>query len=117
MQLEKDVIMNTFKALRVEEHDGTFTRQVKDIPLDTLPDNDVTIRVAYSAINYKDALSATGNRGVTKTLCAPFCNASVAGQASRTWMWMRFCAISETFSARAEEGRDRDRIQVGANDV
>lgn len=35
-----------------------------------------------------------------------------AGRASRTWMLMRFCAISETFSAREEEGRDRDRIQV-----
>jgi acrylyl-CoA reductase (NADPH) len=59
--------MTTFKAFRVEEKDGTFISQIKDVPLDTLPENDVTIRVAYSALNYKDALSATGNRGVTKT--------------------------------------------------
>jgi acrylyl-CoA reductase (NADPH) len=59
--------MSTFKAFRVEEKDGVFTRQVQDVSFDSLPDNTVTIRVAYSALNYKDALSATGNRGVTKT--------------------------------------------------
>ncbi len=35
-------------------------------PLDALPEGDVLIRVAYSSLNYKDALSATGNRGVTR---------------------------------------------------
>jgi acrylyl-CoA reductase (NADPH) len=59
--------MSTFKAFRVEEKDGAFTRQIQAISFDSLPDNAVTIRVAYSALNYKDALSATGNRGVTKT--------------------------------------------------
>ncbi len=37
------------------------------MPFDALPDHDVTVRVRYSALNYKDALSASGNRGVTKT--------------------------------------------------
>lgn len=59
--------MTTFRALRVQEKDGVFTRAIEEIMLETLPDNDVTIRVAYSALNYKDALSATGNKGVTKT--------------------------------------------------
>jgi acrylyl-CoA reductase (NADPH) len=59
--------MSTFKAFRVEEKDGTFVRQLRDISFDTLPANAVTVRVAYSSLNYKDALSATGNRGVTKT--------------------------------------------------
>jgi acrylyl-CoA reductase (NADPH) len=59
--------MSTFRAFRVEEKDGVFTRQIQDISFDTLLDNPITIRVAYSALNYKDALSATGNRGVTKT--------------------------------------------------
>lgn len=34
--------------------------------MDTLPDEDVLIRVACSSLNYKDALSATGNKGVTR---------------------------------------------------
>jgi acrylyl-CoA reductase (NADPH) len=37
------------------------TRTIKD-----LPPGDVIIKVAYSSLNYKDALSATGNPGVTK---------------------------------------------------
>jgi acrylyl-CoA reductase (NADPH) len=59
--------MTTFKAFRVEEKEGKFLQSVQDLTLNDLPDNNVTIRVAYSALNYKDALSATGNRGVTKT--------------------------------------------------
>ncbi len=31
-----------------------------------LPDGDVLVRVKYSSLNYKDVLSATGNRGVTR---------------------------------------------------
>jgi acrylyl-CoA reductase (NADPH) len=59
--------MSTFRAFRVEEKDGAFIRKIQSVSFDALPDNPVTIRVAYSALNYKDALSATGNRGVTKT--------------------------------------------------
>jgi len=58
----------TFKALWIEEtKDGNFTRSVKEIPLSTLPDNDVLIRVHYSSLNYKDGLSAAGNKGVSRT--------------------------------------------------
>lgn len=58
--------MNSFKALVVEESDGTFSRSVRDWNIDKLPENDVLINVKYSSLNYKDALSATGNKGVTK---------------------------------------------------
>ena len=37
------------------------TRKVADLPA-----GDVLIRVAYSSVNYKDALSASGNKGVTR---------------------------------------------------
>jgi len=58
---------STFKALVVSENaNGTFTREIKNCPFDELPDNDVLIRVHYSSLNYKDALSASGNKGVTK---------------------------------------------------
>ncbi|MFN1835075.1 YhdH/YhfP family quinone oxidoreductase [Balneola sp. MJW-20] len=59
--------MNTFKALWVEETEsGSFKREIKDVPLDKLPDHDVLIEVHYSSLNYKDGLSATGNKGVTR---------------------------------------------------
>ncbi|MCW9706951.1 YhdH/YhfP family quinone oxidoreductase [Fodinibius salsisoli] len=60
--------MNTnFKALVVEEtSDGTFQRSVRQWPIKKLPDHEVLINVKYSSLNYKDALSASGNKGVTK---------------------------------------------------
>ena len=59
--------MSTFKALVVEEKsDGSFQRMVKQWPVNNLPDHEVLIEVHYSSLNYKDALSATGNKGVTK---------------------------------------------------
>ena len=55
-----------FKALVVEEINSTFERNIKNKNLSDLPDNDVLIRVHYSSLNYKDALSATGNKGITR---------------------------------------------------
>ena len=57
----------TFKALVVEEADqGRFVRRMVERSTADLPPGDVLVRVAYSSINYKDLLSATGNRGVTR---------------------------------------------------
>lgn len=59
--------MQTFKALRVEEQDeGNFTRQIVERKVSELPEGEVLVRVRYSSLNYKDALSASGNRGVTR---------------------------------------------------
>ena len=56
-----------FKAYVVEESDdGSFYGEVQDKTISELPPGDVTVRVQYSSLNYKDALSATGNRAVTK---------------------------------------------------
>jgi acrylyl-CoA reductase (NADPH) len=56
-----------FQALVVEEaRDGTFVRRIVEKNTDDLPPGDVLVRVQYSSINYKDLLSATGNRGVTR---------------------------------------------------
>lgn len=55
-----------YRALVVSEHDGTFIQTIKEVNTSNLPAGDVLIRVLYSSLNYKDALSATGNKGVTK---------------------------------------------------
>ncbi|GBC63701.1 quinone oxidoreductase [Desulfonema ishimotonii] len=56
-----------FKAMVVEEGENrTFTRQIREKAVEDLPGGDVLVRVQYSSLNYKDALSATGNRGVTR---------------------------------------------------
>jgi len=55
-----------FKALLVEKEGDTFTRSIVERHTDDLPEGDVLIQVQYSSLNYKDALSATGNPGVTR---------------------------------------------------
>ncbi|MBP1652274.1 MAG: acryloyl-CoA reductase [Bacteroidetes bacterium] len=55
-----------FKALQVIEADGKFVLSIVDKLIDNLPPGDVIIKVHYSSLNYKDALSATGNKGVTR---------------------------------------------------
>ena len=56
-----------FRAMVVSEtEDKRFVREIKERTVDDLPEGDVLIKVQYSSLNYKDALSATGNRGVTR---------------------------------------------------
>lgn len=59
-------VPHSFRALRVTVADDAVTRQVSEQAVDDLPDHDVTVRVDHSSLNYKDALSASGNRGVTR---------------------------------------------------
>jgi acrylyl-CoA reductase (NADPH) len=51
---------DTFKAYRIFDDDGKIHGAVVDITLDELPAGDVLIKAAYSSVNYKDALAATG---------------------------------------------------------
>lgn len=55
-----------FRAFVVEEKDGNFIGEVKTKLLSDLPEGDLLIKVQYSSLNYKDALSAIGNKGVTR---------------------------------------------------
>jgi acrylyl-CoA reductase (NADPH) len=57
-----------FRAMVVHEiTKGQFVRWIEDRSLADLPQGDVLIRVHYTSLNYKDALSASGHRGVTRT--------------------------------------------------
>ena len=56
----------TFKSLVIEELNDRFSRTVTTRSVSDLPKNDLLIRVHYSSLNYKDALSASGNKGVTR---------------------------------------------------
>lgn len=58
--------MSRFRALLVEKTDTGFVRHVVERSLGELPPGDLLIDVRYSSLNYKDALSATGNPGVTR---------------------------------------------------
>lgn len=56
-----------FRALVVSETEPKkFVRTIETRSTADLPRGDLLIRVRYSSLNYKDALSASGNRGVTR---------------------------------------------------
>ena len=57
----------SFKALLVSEvTEKEFSSGVVERNVSDLPEGEVLIRVEYSSLNYKDALSASGNKGVTR---------------------------------------------------
>ena len=58
---------NTYNAFVVDEIEDQFKSSIKSLPLPELQDGFVLIDVLYSSLNYKDALSASGNKGVTKS--------------------------------------------------
>lgn len=61
------IIPQKFKAVVVKKTDhGEFVREIVERDLDGLPPGDLVVRVSYSSLNYKDALSATGHPGVTR---------------------------------------------------
>lgn len=56
-----------FKALQVQQVEKkVFTRRIVTRGVDELPPGELLVRVHYSSLNFKDALSATGNPGVTR---------------------------------------------------
>ncbi len=60
--------MSKFSALQARESAaGGFEQVIVQRDIDDLPAGELLIRVKYSSLNYKDALSASGNRGVTKS--------------------------------------------------
>lgn len=50
----------TFQAFRIHDDDDGYRAGVEEVSLDELNDGEVTIRTAYSSVNYKDALAGTG---------------------------------------------------------
>ncbi len=56
----------TFQALQTREVDGGYQNDLIERELSELGSGGVLVRVQWSSLNYKDALSATGNKGVTR---------------------------------------------------
>lgn len=58
--------MERFKALRIHREDGRIQARLEQIGLDDLSPGEVVVRVAWSGINYKDALAATGTSPILR---------------------------------------------------
>jgi len=60
-------MITEYKALVVSEKEtGEFKQKIKTVPFSFLPENEVIINVKYAGLNYKDALSANGHKGITR---------------------------------------------------
>ena len=65
--MESMALPQTFNAMVVSETaEKKFVREIKQRALSDLPAGELIIEVKYSSLNYKDALSASGNKGVTR---------------------------------------------------
>ena len=49
-----------FSAFVLTEDDGKVTSVLRDMGVDELPEGDVTVRVTYSGLNYKDGMVING---------------------------------------------------------
>jgi len=59
--------MTKYKAYVVSDLDGKFEGRIEEKELFELSEGDVDVRVQYSSLNFKDALSNAGNKGVTRS--------------------------------------------------
>src|SRR5579872_6850221 len=58
--------MPDFQALRVQQGPGGRFARLESITLDELTPGEVVVRVAYSGLNYKDALAVTGKGAIAR---------------------------------------------------
>ena len=55
-----------YRALETTENDKLFENSIVEKDISSLSEHDTLIKVKFSSLNYKDALSASGNKGVTR---------------------------------------------------
>ncbi|MGB8713803.1 MAG: MDR family oxidoreductase [Onishia taeanensis] len=55
-----------FKAILIEKDDAGYRAELKKLDDAQLPEGEVTVRVEYSTLNYKDALAITGKGPVVR---------------------------------------------------
>ena len=56
-----------FQAILIEKDEQGYRAVLKDVRADQLPEGDVTVKVEYSTLNYKDGLAITGKAPVVRS--------------------------------------------------
>jgi acrylyl-CoA reductase (NADPH) len=91
-----------YRALLVHETaDKKYERSIVTLNTRDLPDHEVLVKVKYSGLNFKDALSAYGNKGVTKSY--PFTPG--------------IDAAGEVAESRSPLFKPGDKVITGGNDL
>ncbi len=62
-----DAIPDTFRVFRIHNDENGYRAGIEQQSIDDQTDGDVTIRVHYSSINYKDALAGTGKGKILRS--------------------------------------------------
>ena len=77
------------RAFVAEQGDDGVTREVRDLDMDDLGEGDVLVKVAWSSVNYKDALAASGKKGQVARISPLVPGIDLAGRsrtaATRCW--------------------------------
>lgn len=60
--------MSRFRAIRVHQVEKTLLSKFEDLTVDELTPGEVVIRVAYSCLNFKDALAVTGKSRIMRAM-------------------------------------------------
>lgn len=61
------MLNKSYRAFVTEEHvNSHFSSTIKEQIINQLPQGELLIKMHFSSLNYKDALSASGNKGVTR---------------------------------------------------
>ncbi|OEH91313.1 NADPH:quinone oxidoreductase family protein [Bacillus solimangrovi] len=60
-------MLDTFRALVVNKTEEEFSLNIENLKLSDLPNGDVTIKVAYSSVNYKDGLASIPNGKIVQS--------------------------------------------------
>ncbi len=60
------MIYREFQCLIVDKLDGQATTHISTLPMERLPQGEVTLAIEYSSLNYKDALACAGHPGVVR---------------------------------------------------
>lgn len=58
----------TFRALVIDDENGSQKVAFRDLALDDLPDHDVLVEIDYSTLNYKDGLAVGGKGRIARRL-------------------------------------------------
>jgi acrylyl-CoA reductase (NADPH) len=62
----EDSAVGPFRAFVVEQGEDRVTRGIRQLEASDLPEGDVTVRVTWSSVNYKDGLASTFGGGVAR---------------------------------------------------
>jgi len=66
IEKNREFTLGTFKAIRIDKADKATTAALTQFDEGELMDGDVTVRVEWSALNYKDGLAVTGKAPVVR---------------------------------------------------